>query len=233
MKFGAAICLSGLLLASPSWGARPFVTDDARLATEGSCQLESWVRAYPDSQDIWALPACNPTGNLEVTLGGGQQRLGDGGHTEDYILQLKTLVKPLTPNGWGWGLSFGAVRHPEIAPGPNQLGNTYVNLPLSMSWHDDRLLVHVNLGWLRDYATNRRNMTWGLGGEVQLGSPRLRLIAETFGDDNSRPYWQTGLRYFLIPDLLQLDATAGQQVGGNDASRWLSFGLRWTPERLF
>ena len=25
------------------WAARPFVTDDARLTTAGSCQIESWT----------------------------------------------------------------------------------------------------------------------------------------------------------------------------------------------
>ena len=37
--------------------ARPFVTDDARLTTAQSCQLETWVRTYPDSREAWALPA--------------------------------------------------------------------------------------------------------------------------------------------------------------------------------
>lgn len=231
MKF--AIFL-GLFLALPVWAARPFVTDDARLTTAGSCQLESWTRLYADSREFWALPACNPTGNLEFTLGGGQATQYDSGLTTgDQVLQLKTLFKPLTTNGWGLGLAVGRVLHPEIHPGPNQLGNTYAYVPLSLSLRDDRIVVHGNLGWLRDQASGRDFMTWGLGGEFQTGSPRLQLIAETFGDDKNNPYWQTGVRWALIPQLLQLDATTGQQAGGQGSTRWLSFGLRWTPERLF
>lgn len=71
-----------------------------------------------------------------------------------------------------------------------------------------------------------------LGGEF-YPHPRLAVIAESFGDDKSTPYWQTGLRYSILPKLLQVDATTGQQYGGYSASRWLSLGLRWTPERLF
>ena len=64
-----------MLIAVPAgsaWSARPFVTDDARLTTAGSCQLETWTRMYRDSTEFWALPACNPGGNLELTAGGGQ-----------------------------------------------------------------------------------------------------------------------------------------------------------------
>ncbi len=63
------------LLHVPAKAARPFVTDDARLTTAGSCQLESWTRFYADSTEVWALPACNPTGNLELTLGVGKRAM--------------------------------------------------------------------------------------------------------------------------------------------------------------
>lgn len=231
MKLAAIPCLMGLFFCSTAWAARPFVTDDARLTIEGSCQLESWMRAYPDSREFWALPACNPTGNLELTLGGGLAS-GTEGTTTDYVFQLKTLFKPLTTNGWGLGLAAGTVRHPEINPGPNLLGNTFAYLPFSASFHDDRVIMHLNLGWLRDHASRQDKLTWGVGGEFQTGS-RLMVIAETFGDDKMGAYWQTGVRLTVIPNLFQLDATIGQPFGGDAAGRWLSFGLRWTPERLF
>jgi hypothetical protein len=230
MKF--AIILAAVLLAAPAWAARPFVTDDARLTTAGSCQLESWVRLYESSTEFWALPACNPTGNLEITLGGGRASYTAAETTDDYVLQFKTLFRPLTTNGWGWGLAVGRVEHPEIAPGPNQLGNTYAYLPFSLSFADDRFILHANAGWLRDRASNQERNTWGLGGEYYPHA-RLAVIAESFGDDKSTPYWQIGLRYSILPNLLQVDATTGQQYGGLSASRWLSFGLRWTPERMF
>lgn len=233
MKFHKlAFCLV-LLWSLPSWAARPFITDDARLTTAGSCQLESWVRLYQDSREVWALPACNPTGNLEITLGGGQAKdFESAAHTADYVFQFKTLFKPLTPNGWGIGLAAGRVLHPERRAGPNQLGNTYAYLPISVGVNNDQVIVHTNLGWLKDAASSKGFMTWGTGAEIQTGLPRLHVIAETFGDDQNRPYWQSGLRWALIPNLVQLDATFGQQAGGSSSSQWMSFGLRWTPERL-
>ncbi len=220
-----------LMLAAPAWAARPFVTDDARLTTAGSCQLESWTRVYQDRREVWALPACNPGGNLEFTAGGGRARTDGQAATSDYVLQLKTLFRALDTDGWGAGLAVGRVAHPEIQPGPNQLGNTYAYLPVSVSFMGDRAVLHGNLGWLRDRSSRQDRATWGLGGEL-YPYPRLALVLETFGDDRARPYWQAGLRYSVIPNLLQVDSTLGGQRDGGAAGRWLSFGIRWTPARV-
>uniref|UniRef100_UPI0035AE3EA2 hypothetical protein n=1 Tax=Hylemonella sp. TaxID=2066020 RepID=UPI0035AE3EA2 len=228
MKWFLVPCL---LLTLPAWAARPFVTDDARLTTAGSCQLESWTRVYQDSREAWALPACNPGGNLEFTAGGGRARSDGQPGTSDYVLQLKTLFRPLETNGWAWGLAVGRVVHPEIQPGPNQLGNTYAYLPASASFAGDRVVLHSNLGWLRDRSSREDRTTWGLGSEL-YPHPRLALVLETFGDDRAQPFWQTGFRYSVIPNLFQVDTTLGAQRDGGAAGRWLSFGIRWTPARM-
>ena len=90
-----------LLLPSLAFAARPFVTDDARLTTAGSCQLESWARIYPQSRELWMLPACNPGGNFEITAGAGMAHNDHAPRSDDYVLQAKTLFKPLESNGWG------------------------------------------------------------------------------------------------------------------------------------
>jgi len=228
-------CLPAALFACLSLdalAARPFVTDDARLTTAGSCQLASWTRIYRHSHEVWALPACNPFGNFELTLGGGRARSDGESATRDYVLQGKTLFRELQTNDWGIGLAAGTVRHPEISPGPNLLGNTYAYLPVSVSVLDDALVLHTNLGWLRDRATKKNRVTWGMGAEVRLGA-RLTGIAETFGENRGNPYFQVGARLAIIPDRVQVDATVGQQLSGSGNSRWLSFGLRLTPASLF
>ncbi|HJV93888.1 MAG TPA: hypothetical protein VJ572_10425 [Azonexus sp.] len=228
----AIIAIALLGCSQSTWAARPFVTDDARLTTEGSCQLESWTRIYPDSEELWALPACNPTGNFELTLGAGLSRADGEPTTRDYVLQAKTLFKSLEVNGWGIGFALGKVYHPEITPGPNQLGNSYAYVPFSASFKDDHIVMHVNLGWLRDRASKEDSVTWGIGGEFRV-SPRLAAIAETYGDHRSTPYGQVGLRIAVVPDLFQIDATAGRQFNGVGDNQWLSIGIRFTPERLF
>ena len=221
------------VVSGTAWAARPFVTDDARLTTAGSCQLESWTRLYPGSEEIWLLPACNPTGNLELTLGGGAARFDSTARwTDDYVLQAKTLFKTLEPNGWGVGLAIGTIQHPEINPGPNLLGNRYAYVPLSISFADNLLVTHLNGGWLRDKASGKDQTIWGAGVELNLDQ-HWTLIAESFGNSIDKPYWQAGTRYSLIPGLLQIDATVGRQYGYSDQQRWLSFGVRYTPAKLF
>lgn len=224
--------LTSACLPSLGWAARPFVTDDARLTTARSCQLESWVRTYRSSNEIWALPACNPQGNLEFTLGAGRAHADNLPATYDYVFQAKTLFRPLEPDGWGWGLAVGTVRHPEVNPGPNLLGNTYAYVPVSFALNGERLVLHTNLGWLRDRASGTSKSTWGLGSEYRA-TTRILAIAEAFGDNTAKPYWQVGARYALIPDRVQIDATVGQQFAGPRDSRWISFGLRLTPDGLF
>ena len=212
--------------------ARPFMTDDARLTTEGSCQLESWTRRYTDRVEYWALPACNPTGNLEITAGGGHFNVDGQPSSHDQILQAKTLFRPMQTNDWGWGLAVGRAWHPSAQSGPNNMGNTYVYVPLSVSMRDDRVVFHANLGWVKDQQSRLHSTTWGGGVEYWL-HPRWMLIAEAFGDDRQKPFVQSGLRFSVVPGLFQLDFTRGTQPGGPGRSAWTSFGLRYTPDKLF
>ena len=226
------LACTALIIPTCAFAARPFVTDDARLTTAGSCQLESWMRIYPDSKELWALPACNPTGNLEFTVGGGRARHDDAPATSDYVFQAKTLFRPLETNDWGLGFAVGTIRHPEINPGPNMLGNTSAYIPLSVSLNDDKVILHANLGWLKDKASGQNNLSWGVGGEFKVHA-RLLGIAETFGDNRSMSYGQVGVRYSVRPDLFQVDATIGQQLSGPGKNHWVSFGIRYTPDKLF
>ena len=226
------LACTALIIPTCAFAARPFVTDDARLTTAGSCQLESWMRIYPDSKELWALPACTPPGNLEFPAGGGRARHDDAPATSDYVFQAKTLFRPLETNDWGIGFAVGTIRHPEINPGPNMLGNTYAYIPLSVSLNDDKVILHANLGWLKDKASGQNNLSWGVGGEFKVHA-RLLGIAETFGDNRSMSYGQVGVRYSVRPDLFQVDATIGQQLSGPGKNHWVSFGIRYTPDKLF
>jgi hypothetical protein len=228
----SSTALALLAAAAPARAARPFVTDDARLTTAGSCQIESWARIYPKSRELWALPACNPGGNFEITAGGGVARFEGESHTTDYAFQGKTLFRAMETNDWGIGLAAGTILHPEINPGPNQLGNIYAYVPISKSFADDTVVLHVNLGWRRDKDSRQDSAIWGVGGEFQV-TPRLLGIAETFGDSQPNTYWQAGVRYAVIPGLFQVDTTVGARFGVDSESRWVSFGIRLTPDKLF
>lgn len=226
------VLCAALVAAGSAMAARPFMTDDARLTTEGSCQLESWTRQYSDRHEFWALPACNPGGNFEITAGAGRFRSDGLPGSSDQVLQGKTLFRTLQTNGWGWGLAVGRVWHPSAQPGPNNLGAAYLYLPLSVSTMDDRVVFHANLGWSRDRQTRLDSTTWG-GGMEYWAHGRVMLIAEAFGDDRQKPFVQTGLRFSVVPGLLQIDATWGTQSGSQRHNTWTSLGIRYTPDKLF
>lgn len=218
--------LLGLALAGGgAHAARPMVTDDARIVDAKSCQLESWAKENSGSTEYWALPACNFTGNLEVTVGGARAS-GDGGtRTTDLVFQGKTLFKALESNGWGWGLAVGNVRHPDAQNGGGVLGDLYAYVPASFSFRDDRLVLHANLGWLREKEGGRQRATWGLGSETWLGR-KTWLIAEVFGQNQGKPFYQVGVRHWIVPDRVQIDTTYGNEFGGPGEGHWVSLGLR-------
>ena len=225
------LALSALWLPSLVEAARPFMTDDARLATAGSCQLESWTRRSADRTETWALPACNPSGRLEITAGGAGGRDAQGQPHTDAVLQVKTLFKTLSPNGWGAGAALGQLHNQPHTASAQAHGQTYAYVPVSVSWWDDRVVSHLNAGWARDRRTDRDQFTWGAGLEWQLDG-RWMWIGETFGNDRQKPFWQTGMRYQVLPGLLQLDATWGAPQGLRSSHQWLSLGVRWTPQKF-
>lgn len=213
------------LAATAAQAARPMITDDARIGDAKACQVETWVKKNRDSTEYWALPACNFTGNLEVTLGGALGKDDAGTRTTDVVLQGKTLFKTLEPNGWSWGLAFGNVRHPAIHTDANLLGDLYAYIPASFSFRDDRFVLHTNLGWLREKAEMKHRPTWGIGSETQLAE-HTWLIAEGFGQDQGKPFYQVGFRHWLVPNHVQIDTTYGNRAGHSTEERWFSIGLR-------
>lgn len=216
----AAVLMAVLTAAPQAFAARPLITDDARIVDPKACQVESWVKRNRDSTEYWAIPACNFTGNLEVALGGARTHDATGTRTSDVQMQAKTLFKPLQTNGWGIGLAVGTVRHPDI-----DRRDWYAYVPTSFSLRDDAVVVHTNVGFLRDGALRSDRLTWGLGTEVRLAE-RSWLIAETFGQQHGKALHQLGVRHWLVPDRVQFDVTYGNRNGSGSEARWFSFGLR-------
>ena len=220
----APCCLPALLcLGTLAHAARPMNTDDARLVDAKACQVESWAKHPQGRTEFWVQPACNPTGNLELTLGTSYTHQDGQTQHSGQVLQGKTLFKPLEPNGWGMGLALGMARDPRRNAGGGH--DTYAYVPSSFSFKDDAFVVHTNIGWLREQDTRRQRATWGVGTETQLLA-RTWLIAETYGQSGGdKPLFQVGLRHWLVPDRVQVDATYGNRMG-DGSQRWISVGLR-------
>ena len=225
---GLALMIVLSLFMHTAHAARPLITDDARVVDAKSCQVESWVRMEHGHSEMWALPGCNFAGDIELTLGGGRLRQ-DGLTASDFVAQAKALLKPLAANGWGAAVTGGVVQHRPFG-GDTSARDAYVNVPLSFSFADDRFVLHTNTGWLHDGAAKRHIATWGVGTETQL-SERAGLVAEAFGQvsrASSASFYQLGLRFWVVPNRVQIDTTYGNRIGSaqGDQARWFSIGLR-------
>ena len=231
-----ALLLLVVVLAPPAaFAARPFVTDDARIVDKGGYQIETYVKVQSEhhEREFWFLPACNPWGPVELTLGGNRidsAPAGDSdalvpqGDSNTLILQGKTLLKRLETNGYGLALTLGVARN---APSEgSRTTNPYVNGISSISFLDDRAVLHVNAGAIRDQKLNATRGTWGIGTEVLLVAPRLYGIIEQYGIRFEKPTFHIGLRFWIVPNRVQTDATVGQQHASPFDRRFGSIGLR-------
>lgn len=225
MHFLFLITLSFFSFAFSAYAARPMLTDDARITDAKSCQLETWVKDNKNSTEYWALPACNLTDNLEVTIGGAKSNDNEGTKTTDAVYQIKTLFKKLETNSWGYGLTLGNVRHPQINTESNVIGDLYAYIPTSTSFLDDKFILHTNFGAVHSKEEKRTNLTWGIGTETKI-TDRSYLIAEAFGQSKGNPFYQVGVRYWVVPNHVQIDTTYGDRLNNTSDERWFSVGLR-------
>lgn len=134
--------------ASPRWAARPFVTDDARVVDPGACQLEAWTQQGPDGDQYWALPACNPTGWLELTAGTGVLSDAAGDRSPVVQLQGKTLFRALTPGGVGVGVAIGGMINGGELAQEDELGSVYAYVPIIDATYGRQLGVGREQEWL-------------------------------------------------------------------------------------
>ncbi|MDR1367125.1 MAG: hypothetical protein LBJ76_00205 [Candidatus Accumulibacter sp.] len=199
-------------------------TDDARVVDSKACQIETWTKRTPSGTEHWALPACNFTGNLEMTLGGVRGK-NDGIWNTATVLQGKVLFKSLETGAWAWGLVFGNAHRSKAHASAELSSERYAYIPASFSFRDKRFILHTNIGWLREKAGHKDRMSWGIGSETQL-TKSTWLVAETFGQNRGKPFYQIGLRHWLIPEHVQIDATYGDRIDGVTGERWFSVGLR-------
>lgn len=213
-----------LLCMVEAEAARPMNTDDANIVDEKSCQLEAWVKTTHTSLERWALPGCNFGGEIEWTLGGNSQAEDVVGQTRYWAGQVKKRWLPVGEGKVGVSTTVGVVSmRPATALRPSDK-DYYLNVPVTVPFGADRFL-HVNAGWVQHQSLGVSRATWGVGGELPL-SDKVIAIAETFGEQDAGRRYQLGLRVWLVPQRVQVDATYGNQVGMPEQMRWISVGLR-------
>lgn len=207
------------MAAEPVWAARPLLTDDARVVDPEHCQLESWTVGQTRAREWWALPACNVGGTLELAAGGQRVQESQATGATTGLTQAKKLLKELQPGGVGLAFSVGAVFDRDRSL-------PYVNMPVSWMSAGEGTLLHLNVGASARPERSGVDRTFGVGLEQQF-SESAWLIAERYSTSPQQWQAQAGVRWWIVPNRLQVDATSGRQHEGVLTGRFTSVGLRW------
>jgi hypothetical protein len=214
------------LIASPAYAGRPFVTDDARVVDPQGCQVEIFYKRQREfrESEFGVVPACNPWGRVELSLGGTRVDSSQAGDSRTLSLQAKTLLVPLETNGAGFAFTLGVA---QVSPSQSpRVWNPSINGIGGFSFFDDRIVLHANLGAQRDNQLHLTRGTWGVAAEVLLVAPRLYGILESYGQRLEKPTLQGGVRVWVVPNQVQVDATVGSQHATPFDRRFATLGLR-------
>ena len=218
-----ALFALGIFYLNLSYAARPMLTDDARIVDPKACQLESWIRDSKHITEYWALPACNVSENLEVTIGGSLE--GESGHSSfaNELYQMKSIIQPIAINQTGYSIVLGNGRDPKRTMN-KAIQDWYLNVPISYPYND-RLVIHTNLGVTHLTDEKTEKMNWGLSSEYNYNE-RIDLISEVFNQSSNSTYFQFGLRYWLIKNRAQIDTTYMNSFNHIGEDQSFSVGLR-------
>ena len=217
--------------------AQQYVVDDAEIVERGACQVEAWH----GERASWILPACQIIRNLEITAGAGFVDEGGGHRETEYAVELKTLLRPLTPGGWGVGVVFGVGPNPSAEPGEARFGDVYAFVPASLSLGDDRLVLHGNVGWEWHRETvdhgdhvheaDDHHLTWGIRSDVAVND-LVSILGEFHGEDRNRPAYQVGLRFHFPEAGVETDLSWGGHTHGDLRGAGFTAGVAFVSGRF-
>jgi hypothetical protein len=220
----AGLLAWALLLAAASVEAgQPLVTDDAAVIPARTCQLEAWAVAAHDGHEYWAQPACNFTGNLELSVGGAHAKPDSGNSSGLLQLQAKTVLFSLADGEWSFGASAGAGRDTG-APRGGSAFQLYYAKALASWYPREDLEIDLNLGAANSYGSGTIALA---GAAVQYSiTTRVQLLGEVFRDEPGRAKFQIGARYLIVPDRFEAYVSYGNRFNGASDQWFAIAGIR-------
>jgi hypothetical protein len=216
--------ISLLACASVAQAGAPLVTDDASVIEAKSCQFEAWVNSARGARDYWAVPACNFSGNLELSLGMAGVNPAGEASSQQVVLQAKTVLARSDDGAW----SVGAVGGVGRDNGPVQEGASsmayYAKALLSLN-PNEALEFDLNLGASNDFGAGT---VLAAGAAMQYKFlPHTTALAEVFRNERGPGKYQVGLRYAFVPERFEAYASYGNRLGSAAGDSWWAvIGIR-------
>jgi len=217
----AVLAIALAATAAVAHAGRPLDTEDATIIDEGWCQLESWVFRSRATTRYWLVPACNPFGNLELQLGFAREQPEDAPRHDDYVLQAKTLLKPLEENGWGIGLVGSAAR---FGGGDERTSAYSAVLAVTRSLAEGRVRLSGNAGAVYTQRTRGLSGLWAVAGEFDV-TERVTLVGEVLGVAGEGRLAQVGARLWIVPDRVQIDGSVGRSDFSGRTESFFTLGI--------
>jgi hypothetical protein len=211
-------------VAPPLRAAQPLVTDDAAVVSYKACQLEAWIVATHGAREYWAQPACNFTGDLELTVGGARTDPSNEPSSSAVLLQAKWVpFSREEDRKWSFGLVGGAARDTHAPHGSSAYQAYYAKLLASWYPRDD-LEVDLNLGMANVYGSGSFALA---GAAIQYAIvPALQLLAEVFHDEPGPVRFQGGVRWIVAPERFEAYASYGKRFSLSSDSWSVVVGVR-------
>lgn len=213
-----------LTLAGPfAEAGEPTVTDNSAIVAPKTCQLEAWSQSRHDRFEYWAQPACNFTGNLELSAGVARLHPHEGGLSSAVQLQVKTVLFPRGDGAWSLGVAIGAARD-TASPRGGSAFQAYGAKVIASWYPNSDLEIDLNLGGANVYGQG----TFALAGAaIQYGIVKnLQLLAETYRDEPGRAKYQVGARYIVVPDRFEAYVSYGNRFS-TSSNQWSAIvGIR-------
>jgi hypothetical protein len=229
-----------LLFPCPALAVRPFITDDARIASPKEFQIETSIRVDKERFQNLNVFSIGIIDKLEASF-----NFIDGFMLEDetkYNLSIagpgfqlkylftdgKTSAFPAIALVAGFVPPWGSGS--ETFSPPSWSNYTYLAVTKYFFKDLESLNLHFNLGFTNTYEDKvKTNTSWGIGVQSHLFD-KLYLCTEFFAGD---PYaitpgalFQVGLRYF-ISNKMQIDVSTGRGLYGDPMlDYYVGFGFR-------
>lgn len=207
-------------LGTQAWASPSLEVDDAEITEAHSCQLEAWGE-YGRGRNIhWVMPACNPTGNLELAVAAGYEAYKEDWDTKAFAFEAKTMLAEELGDYVSIAL---AGSFENYRTGGEDEQEWYLGLPVT-TFFSDRFAWYKEVGATYEKEEKHTSFAWGTGFEFGV-TDKVDLYAEVFGDSTERPFYQLVAALWLKPDQIQISLGFGDKLESDKYERFVSLGL--------
>lgn len=207
---------------------RPLATEDADILDQKECEWESFAARQTSSGSPavtgWTTQlGCGVGHATQLALAYGRAR-SEGLRSQGLALVGKTGLIERKDDAIGLALAWalGSEKTPGSSSFKHELSQ--LNLAATMEFAKS-LTASANLGWLHSKTARASSTTWNLAAEYALAFG-LDVMAEVYGDDRTKPWLGTGVRW-PVTQQFSVNASYSVQRESARSKLWtLGFNLK-------